>query len=259
VNSSDHLLDVIVLVWILIGSAGVIGFVVLVLGENGRDAKEWFASPIFLGLGLGSGSLLALGLSGGGWPSAGLYVLRATGVLATVLAIWLVFRIQRTTLSGPPGTEVRSRIPAGRWSALAGAIVLAILTWITFQLESLPNSTIIVSNRVGENAPLPLAINSLPATWTATLCVLAIGVMIFLFLFVQKVGRGGAAKLESHWEGIGGGVSGWRMSSSLGYLIVAGILALLFTVFLLRFDAGERERDSVGRPTPTVIPSPTAH
>jgi hypothetical protein len=99
--------------------------------------------------------------------------------------------------------------------------------------------------------------------WIGALALLALGTLIFLSLFVQRLQLGGAPQIETHWGGIGGGLGGWRMSSSLGYLLVAIVLSVMFTVFLVQFDAREeREHDkkfsSGSAATPKTASAPTA-
>jgi hypothetical protein len=42
-------------------------------------------------------------------------------------------------------------------------------------------------------------------------------------------------RIESHWGGLGGGLGGWRMSASLGYLIAALAFGGMFTAFASRW------------------------
>jgi hypothetical protein len=256
---SLYSVQIIAWMWIALGAAGLIGYAILVLGSSARNATDWWVSLLVLGIGFGGGSLFALGIAAAGWPSIGLYSWRTAGIIVTGLAIVLAIRIRPlVSSSGPPGTKPTSRATYGRWSAVIGSILLAALTWLSFQIDSLPNSANPLADSAAPNAPTSISTDLWSTTWSGTLILLAAGTVIFLVLFAQRVGRGGAPKIETHWEGIGGGVGGWRMSSSLGYLLVAGVLALLFTVFLFRFDARERERDLSGRPTPAPTPATAA-
>ena len=51
----------------------------------------------------------------------------------------------------------------------------------------------------------------------------------FLARFVQLVESGDPPSIQRHWGGVGGGVSGWRMSISIVYLGGAMFFAMLAT------------------------------
>jgi hypothetical protein len=184
--------------------------------------------------------------------------------MVAIFAIYIATRIQNTP--GPPGTQVPWQATVSRWAALIAAIPIIVVNWLSFQMKAVPGPVESVAIAI---EPLPTAAaggRSFTAlwatTWLGTLLLLAAGAVVFLVLFVRRVGRGGAPKLETHWEGIGGGVGGWRMSSSLGYLLIAAVLSLFFTLFLFRFDFRQRELDLANgaRPTstPTATPAPAA-
>jgi hypothetical protein len=57
--------------------------------------------------------------------------------------------------------------------------------------------------------------------------------LLFLFLFIQEMRWGRGPMIESNWGGIGGGGGGWRMSSSLAYLLgLLGTATLLAIIFI---------------------------
>jgi len=61
--------------------------------------------------------------------------------------------------------------------------------------------------------------------------------LLFLFslgLFFLTVRLEGAPLIESHWGGLGGSMTGWRVSPSLLYLFIALFLALALTLALGR-------------------------
>lgn len=251
-------LQVALWVWIIIGVALVIGASAFAFSEDGGEIGEPWPVPVFLGLGLGGSGLLALALAAAGWPSIALYVWRGTAVVVTFLGVVIFFRNRRNSFSHslPPGFKPAITSSGVRWSAAIATLLLSGFTLLSFQRHSLPKSAELIVSNAGMNAPGQITPSLSSLIWSGALILLAVGTLIFLVLFAQRLRDGGAPKLETHWEGIGGGLGGWRMSSSLGYLVVAGLLALLFTVFLFRFDAREHERDLEARasPTPTVAP-----
>lgn len=239
--------QIAVWVWIILGAAGVIGAVVLAIREVGLDYDEWWATAICLGMGTGGSGLLTLALATAGWPSTALYVWRGTATAAMLLGLVII---------------LQDRSSPSRWVAAIGILVIGGLILLSFLRLSLPKSTalvessaLVIESRAG-GASSQIAPSLSTMIWGGTLVLLAFGTLVFLVLFAQRLRRGGAPKLETHWEGIGGGLGGWRMSSSLGYLLVAGALGLLFSFFFLKFDAREREQGLTDRasPTPTIAP-----
>jgi hypothetical protein len=235
-------LQVAVWIWVALGAAGVIGAAILAFADVGMDSDEWWATAICLGMGSGGSGLLTLALAMGGWPSIALYVWRGTAIAIAFFGLAIF---------------VQDRSPESRWIAAFGLSLAAVFASLSFQAPSLPKGTGISVSSVAVKTQGQITPSLSTLIWCGTLILLAIGTLIFLVLFAQRLRYGGAPKLETHWEGIGGGLGGWRMSSSLGYLLVACVLALLFTIFLFHFDSRERERELAGTasPTPTVMPS----
>lgn len=248
--------QITVWVWIIIGVATVVGAAAFVFSEDGGEIGEPWPVPVFLGLGLGGGGLLTLSLAAAGWPSIALYVWRGTAIFVTLLGVVIFLRNRRSTFPGPPGFKPAITSSGVRWSAAIATLLLGGLTSLSFQRHSLPKSAELIVSSVGETTQGQLTLSLSSVIWIGALILLAVGTLVFLVLFAQRLRSGGAPKLETHWEGIGGGLGGWRMSSSLGYLLVAGVFALLFTVFLFHFDARERERElaAIASPTPRVVP-----
>lgn len=246
-------LHITVWVWIIIGVAGVIGTAALTFGEAGRTASKWWMVAILLCMGTGGSGLLTLAFAAAGWPSAALYVWRATAIVVTLLGIPLF--LQRGLEVSLPDAESKVVIKWSerRWSALIGTLLVAGLTWLSFR-SSPPK---INSDALNSAAPV-VATSVLPAAsilLLATLIALGLGTIYFLYLFVRRLEEGGAPQIEAHWGGIGGGLGGWRMSPALGHVLVATLLAVLFTVFLFRFDSQVRSA-AAPVPSPTLTPAP---
>src|SRR5262249_61640630 len=69
-----------------------------------------------------------------------------------------------------------------------------------------------------------------PATlrWVAAAALLLIA-LILLLGFIQTV-RDDPPGIQTHWGGFGGGLGGWRISSSLAFLIGAIAFGAMFAV-----------------------------
>lgn len=241
--------------WVLAGLLGMIAFALFPFKRT-IYANSWVDAISALALGFCSAAILPLGVFCFGTPLLALAVFQVVTWLAFVLAVVLSFRI-KSPGTGPPGTEEETANTSGRWTAIVGTLVLAVQGFLSFLISEMPG----YGGSLGPEATPTALASSLSAVrlavWICTLSLFATGGARFLMLFVEHVRKGGATKLETHWEGIGGGVGGWRMSPSLGYLLVAGVLSLVFIVFLFRFDIRERE-GVVATTSPTPAPSPAA-
>jgi hypothetical protein len=242
--------------WVL---AGLLGMIVFSLYPFKRTlyANSWVDAIRALALGFCSAAILPLGVFCFGTPLLALAVFQVASWVAFVLAVVLSFRI-KSPRTGPPGTEEeKTENTSGRWTAIVGTLILALQGFLSLLISEMPG----YGGSLGPEATPTALASSLGAVrlgvWICTLSLFATGGARFLILFVEHVRKGGATKLETHWEGIGGGVGGWRMSPSLGYLLVAGVLSLVFIVFLFRFDTREREQ-VVATTSPTPAPSPAA-
>jgi hypothetical protein len=73
----------------------------------------------------------------------------------------------------------------------------------------------------------------LSASLATLLAVLGGLTVWFIGLFLRAVDADGPPHVETHWGGLGGGIGGWSLSSSLIYLICAGVVGTVsFVVFL---------------------------
>jgi hypothetical protein len=250
-------------IWMTAGVAGVIGALRLSLRN---DNNGWWKVTIALGMAVGASGLITLAVAMAGWPSGALYFWRATALICfligpTILIRMVTVKKQEAPAStggqgGSPGNEVKvARIGPLLWSTLIGTGITAAIAWLSFQSYSLPvdGDAITSSARVGVTSTLPVE----SIVWIVTLIAVGFGTVHFLILFLQLLQEGDTPQIESHWGGIGGGLGGWRMSRSLGYLLVAAALTVLFTVFLLRFPAPEGSKQDGGKPSATPIPSAT--
>ena len=76
----------------------------------------------------------------------------------------------------------------------------------------------------GLRSPLQLSV-AIPSNQTILLGAFCIAVIALLIAFLRALHRGEGVSFESHWGGLGGGITGWRISSALIYLL--GIVFLL--------------------------------
>jgi hypothetical protein len=244
-------LHITVWIWIIVGVAGVIGAAALIFGEAGRGADKWWQIAFLLGMGAGGSGLLTLAVAAAGWPSVALYIWRATAIVVTLLGMALfVQRGLKVTLPDPVDSKVAIQWSERRWSTAIGTLLLAGLTWLSFR----SNRPQISSDALSSAAPVAVtSVLPVASMWLAALVVLGLGTIYFLHLFVQRLEEGGAPQIEAHWGGIGGGLGGWRMSPALGHVLVATLLAVLFTIFLFRLDSQGRSAAGSG-PSPTPTP-----
>jgi hypothetical protein len=243
-------------VWIIIGAAGVIGAAILALGEQGKDVP-WWRIAIILGIGSGGSGLLALAVAAAGWPSIALYVWRVTAISVTVIGAVTFLRNRPVITSAAPGTTPTRTSWGAGWVAAIGTILLIGYTWLSFQRNSLPKTAGGVAQSADLGTTFETAQGILSIFWFGALGLLGIGTLVFLFLFVGRLQRGGAPKIETHWGGIGGGLGGWRMSSSLGYLVVAIILTTCFSMLLLKLDEKEWSREKELAAQKALLSSPS--
>jgi hypothetical protein len=232
--------------WIIIAAAGIIGAVVLTFSDEGRGIDGWWPVAIILGIAASGSDLLTLALSAAGWSSVALIVWRVTAIIPPLLGVALFLRNPPISF-GPPG--ISPTISTARRAALIGTILLIGHALLAFQPYSLPETGSVITKSTAAAATFQTPHNILSIFWIGALVLLGLGALIFLILFVERVQRGGAPKIETHWGGIGGGLGGWRMSSSLGYLIVAIILSACFSMLLIKLDEKEtnRERELSGQ------------
>jgi hypothetical protein len=262
-------------IWIVTGVAGVTGAMIWALRS---DSDRLLEVTVILGIGLGASGLSTLAVAVTGRPLGALYLWRATALIG--LLIGPVIMLRMGGRRGPPGNIMRRHEVLGSaggrggppgiepevarhgslwWSTIIATGIMASMAWLSFQSQP----PVIGSDTPSSSAPAEAAsmLTVASTLWMATLVALAFGTTYFLFLFVRLLEQGGPPEIETHWGGIGGGLGGWRMSRSLGYLLVAMVLAALFSFFLLRFDATgrtERPSEKAGAMTPLPNANPGA-
>lgn len=228
-------------IWVLTGAA-VVAMVGYVKMTQASDGLAYF---VVLGTaaaaGLGS---VVMGLGAMGWTEAAPWAFRIGA------AGYLLLTLLRTQLS--------SATPPRLWAGAAYDIGLALLSTIAaFTTNDLVAGA---ASRSGAATRAPQAryVIDFVRTWEGiALGILAVATLFFLFLFVRMVERGAPPQVESHWGGIGGGVGGWRISSSLTYLLAAVTFGVLFAVFVSRLDNERPTQGSAAVRSTTPKPPPT--
>lgn len=73
-----------------------------------------------------------------------------------------------------------------------------------------------------------VAFRSITPAFGAYLVVLCVSLASSVALFLTRIRREGRLGIESNWGGLGGGLSGWRVSASVIFLLISiGLFALL--------------------------------
>ena len=250
--------------WIVTGVAGIIFAIYLTLQEDTDDSLTIAAT---MGIKAGAGGLLSLAVVAAGSPGASLVLWRGTAIIGVVMGLAIgtrVFRIGPAIATGPPGSTTPSlvmgptigksggRRSAALWTTIIGTVAMMVTTFLSFQSYSIPLSREAINAIT--RAQASTTITAATGVWISLLIVLAVGITYFLLLFVRRLERGGAPQIETHWGGIGGGLGGWRLSSSLGYLLIAVVLSVVFTIFFLHFqDLARRPAEATVTAEPSYL------
>ena len=72
--------------------------------------------------------------------------------------------------------------------------------------------------------------------------------IVFAFLLVVEVSRGGPVAIESFWGGFGGGIGGWRLSPGLVYLIVMIFFGAMSSMAVMRIITPANTSDATSSP-----------
>jgi hypothetical protein len=94
-----------------------------------------------------------------------------------------------------------------------------------------------------------------------TALILLFFTLALLRLFISHA-RNDPPRLETHWGGLGGGLGGWRMSASLGYLLAMLAFGAMFTGFTTRWllppEKNDTPADSAKAPARSSRPTSAA-
>ena len=118
------------------------------------------------------------------------------------------------------------------WFATVGAAVLAIGLFACSVLAAAPHAESAgVFAGSPQNSVEPML--RIDFWHAASLGVLGCGTLLFGLLFIGAIQRHGLLWFESSSGGLGGGVSGWRISSSIGYLVAAVLFGGMFSALMV--------------------------
>jgi hypothetical protein len=216
----------------------------------------WIWAILSIAAVIGSGTLAVLALREDEWVLTSLVLLCFAGSLG--------FLYFSTLILGQPVVAIWV------WRALAGlAVGFGLLSCALMlrtnerrapQILSMLGATIIVLilfvlSILGVATPADITLETTTTAGTSeliswhnvALTVLALGTLAFILLFVAATQNGIQPAIESHWGGLGGGFGGWRMSSSLSYLVCAVVFGALFSLLAVR-DEG-----SIAKPMPAPM------
>jgi hypothetical protein len=174
--------------------------------------------------------------------------LHVLGIVRTGLVAWRVGSVLYVGVA-----IVLTTFRAGKLNTSAHAAnalnlaVAAVSTACSFLLPAVPSSA---------GAGIASAVTQLPPIvisgvnfWTSVaLGALGLGGAVSFILFIRRVERGGTPQIETHWGGLGGGIGGWRMSSSLTYLAASAIFGLLFTMFVMTLSRDKDKNEGQTQP-----------
>jgi hypothetical protein len=208
-------------VWVVVGLGlhGLLLHVSLTSGVRIEAASYLMASLIALAAsGLLVSALILLGLTDAarwGW--------RISGGLLVLVSVWMGARAEPSFVS--------------RVAAAGNFVVAGLVAGAGMAIGSLgpPTSAGELGKRLGT-----VTIDGVGLWHGVALGMLGLVTAAFLILFVRALERGVTLQVESHWGGLGSGLGGWRMSSSLTYLLVATAFGMLFAVFVLWLTPGPR-------------------
>lgn len=80
-------------------------------------------------------------------------------------------------------------------------------------------------------------------------------------LLVLELLEGTPFQVETHWGGLGGGLSGWRVSAPVLYFVLTIVFASLLLATMLLYDPPKSWSATVpsGVPNPTAVNTPTTN
>lgn len=244
----DHSLSFLIAAWIwtALSAAAVCG---LVIGAvvTFEDFDAYIVAVLLLGASVATGLMFA-SLSFLGVPVAAIWAWR---IIAGVACAYGLISFAKALLEDSDLGEVLAIVGA---TVLAGAFLTTGI--LTAPRPFGPTPVTPTAPHVAGTSIFQIGV------WhTFALTMLALTTMCFLLLFLLAMRRGIPLAVESHWGGLGGGITGWQMSKSLGYLIGVIVCGILFSLFLLREENSAASRvlvtpreEGAGQPSPQREP-----
>jgi len=123
------------------------------------------------------------------------------------------------------------------------------VAWLLFLAPPVVSFVVLVSSGTGEAGPEGSPLHAVGVLAGTVLAALLGASLSLLYLAVTEIFRGEPLAMESHWGGFGGGLGGWRISSSLAYLLGALFLGGLFGTLVLTGLRSDIAKSWLGIPT----------
>ena len=218
-------------IWLAAGVGMLVGMAYLLREE---EIDEALAFLIFAAAAAASIASVTLGLHLIGFATVALWTWRVLSIAYVLVAVVLAIRVDGKAVD--------------RAAAVVNVAVAGVITSASFVMRS----GLVVPLPSTPPAPATVITIQGVSLWHGiALGLLALFTVVFLFLFIRTLERGGTPQFESHWGGIGGGLSGWRVSTSLTYLAGAFVFGLLFAVFVFQLDLSRRDEPPASSATPS--------
>ena len=255
-----HLMFLSIALWIWVVSAvGAMVFLIWLWSSEDVDSPKGLAAILaFL---VAASGLLFCSLELLGFPLVALWSWRvlsgAVAITCPIVLAWLVVHERRSSYSLSEGAQYRRPPDTLGRLLMIGTMLLAMAVFACAIGATAPEA--------GTPALVPATVRqALTHTvadslvrmdfWhAASLVTFGGGTLLFGLLFILALQRSGLLWLESSSGGLGGGVGGWRVSSSAGYLAAAIVFGVMFGTLIVH-----DENLSRGSPQPAGSSAPAA-
>lgn len=212
--------------WMLGGAALVVVIAWDAFRHPPSQGEDYLSVFVAMLAGIGS---MVLAARSAGFPTAALWAWRASSIAVLLVSI---FATKNASTAGT--VRSTSDVPPRRSWAAPAAAGLGVIVALLLSVASL-----VAGDAFMRRAPASKVLFTIDGVrlWQGiALAILAIGTIVFLWLFVRMIDRGITPQFESHWGGLGGGMSGWRISPSLTYLLAALVFGTLFAIFVVQLE-----------------------
>jgi hypothetical protein len=230
----DYSLSLTIAVWIWVVLSALAAIVSGALAISlALEGDEWYGTAASIACFLASIGFVYFSFSIIGHPVVAAWAWHILAGAAVCFGVFCCFRV------------FMEHEDAGETFSVVGSTALAT---VLFMLGLWARRAVVVPQATNVPRAAEIAYSQITVWHNVALTFLALGTLIFLVLFVAANQRGIFPAIESHWGGLGGGLGGWQMSSSLSYLIGAVVFGILFSVVILQ----EENSANAPAPNPTV-------
>jgi hypothetical protein len=223
-NQMSPLVAITIAAWVWIVLAAVSVVISTIVVFVGIGDEEWDTAISGLLALLASSGFLFGSLHIAGYSSSAYWIWRITGGFTVIMGIACGVRALMDTA-------------ASTWAKLiiAGVTIFSVLPLVC-SFFATPLNTLAKPLQGGPGERI-VVVSEITLWHNFALVMVGTGTVMFLVLFVRAVSRGIAPGVESHWGGLGGGLSGWQISLSLTYFIGSVIFGVLFSLLVVRGDS----------------------